>query len=44
MSDYKELYLNLFRATEEALRILIKTQQDCEEGYLRITEEEQKEA
>ncbi len=31
MADYKELYLKLFRASEDALQILIKAQQECEE-------------
>ena len=32
--DYKEMYLNLFRASEEALDILIAAQRKCEEMYL----------
>ena len=34
MPDYKEMYLTLFRATEEALRVLIDAQRACEELYL----------
>ena len=33
MPNYKELYLTLFRATEEAVNILIAAQQKCEELY-----------
>ena len=32
--DYKEMYLTLFRASEEALDILIAAQQKCEEMYI----------
>ena len=41
--DYKELYLKLFRTTEQAIRLLITTQQECEELYMehiQPTEEE----
>ena len=34
MTNYKELYLKMFRASEKAVRILIETQQECEELYL----------
>ena len=34
MADYREMYLRMVRASEEALRILIKAQQECEELYL----------
>ena len=40
MPDYKEMYLNLFRATEEALDILIAAQRKCEEMYLSGTDED----
>ena len=35
MPDYQEMYLHLMRETEEAIHILVKAQQDCEELYLR---------
>ena len=35
MPDYKEMYLTLFRATEQAINQLIAAQQACEELYLR---------
>ena len=34
MPDYKEMYLTLFRATEDAINRLIAAQQLCEEMYL----------
>ena len=34
--NYKELYFELFRATERAIRILIDAQQRCEETYLSV--------
>ena len=38
MPDYKEMYLKMMRATEAAIRILIKAQQECEELYLNAEE------
>ena len=38
--DYKEIYLKMVRATEEAMNILIRAQRECEEIYL---DEEEKE-
>ena len=35
MPDYKEMYLKLFRAAEEAANILIAAQRECEEMYIR---------
>lgn len=34
MPDYKEMYLTLFRATEQAINLLIDAQQQCEELYM----------
>lgn len=31
MPDYKEMYLKLFRASNQAIEILISAQQECEE-------------
>jgi hypothetical protein len=42
MPDYKEMYLKLFRATEEAANILIKAQKECEEMYIGSPEPELK--
>ncbi|MBR3751593.1 MAG: hypothetical protein IKK50_00500 [Ruminiclostridium sp.] len=40
MPDYKEMYLTLFRATEDAVRTLIAAQRACEEAYLSSPEVE----
>lgn len=40
MPDYKEMYLTLIRASEEALDILIAAQRKCEEIYLAAGGEE----
>ena len=34
MPDYKEMYLKMVRASEQAINILIKAQQECEEMYI----------
>lgn len=34
MPDYKELYLKLFRASENAINILIEAQRACEELHI----------
>ena len=34
MPDYKEMYLKMFRASEQAVNILIAAQRECEELYL----------
>lgn len=34
MTDYKEMYLTMVRASEEAINILIEAQKKCEEMYL----------
>ena len=40
MADYREIYLTMMRATEQAIQILIAAQQKCEELYLSIPEPE----
>ena len=37
-ADYKEMYLTMIRASEQAIRILIEAQQKCEEMYLNPKE------
>ena len=37
--DYKGLYLKPMNQTENAIRILIQAQQECEELYLKQSEE-----
>ncbi len=39
MPDYKEMYLTLFRATEQAINALIDAQQKCEELYINAPQE-----
>lgn len=40
MPDYKEMYLTLFRATEQAIDTLIAAQRKCEEMYLNTPEKD----
>ena len=40
MPDYKEMYLKMFRASEQAINILIKAGQECEELYISSPEPE----
>lgn len=40
MPNYKDLYLKMFRASEQAIHLLIAAQQECEELYISSTEEE----
>lgn len=37
MPDYKELYFKLFRASNQAIELLIAAQQECEELYCSAT-------
>lgn len=32
--DYKEMYLKMVRASEQAIRILVEAQRECEELYM----------
>lgn len=34
MPDYKKMYLRIMRASEDAIRLLIEAQQECEELYI----------
>lgn len=40
MPDYKEMYLKLLRATEDAINILVEAQQACEDLYISQPEPE----
>lgn len=40
MPDYQELYYKLFRASEEAINILIAAQRECEKLYISSAEPE----
>ena len=37
--NYKEMYLELMRAAEKAINILIHAQRDCEEKYISESED-----
>lgn len=37
--DYKEMYLKMVRASEEAMNILIAAQRECEEMYQQQSED-----
>ena len=41
MPDYKEMYLIMVRAVEQAQNILIAAQQKCEEMYIEADDEEE---
>ncbi len=43
MSDYKEMYLTMVRASEKAIDLLVEAQQKCEEMYLSSKDEEEAE-
>lgn len=36
--DYEKMYLTMFRATEEAVNLLIAAQRECEELYISSEE------
>lgn len=38
MEEYREIYYHLANATERAIRLLIKAQQECEELFLSVPE------
>ena len=40
MPDFEEMYYTLMRASEEALRIMIEAQKECEEMYIAQEESE----
>lgn len=40
MPDYKEMYLKIFRASEQAVNILITAQRECEELTISLLESE----
>lgn len=42
MPDNKEMYLKLFRTSEDAVNLLIDAQRECEEMYLSSPEPELK--
>ena len=40
MTDYKELYLTMFRASEKAIELLVEAQRKCEELYINSRDAE----
>ena len=40
MADYKKMYLTLLNGIEEAIDILVKAEQECEEIYINSPEAE----
>lgn len=43
MPDYKEMYFKMVRASEDAIRLLIHAQRECEELYMSAPEEDSEE-
>ena len=37
--NYREMYYKMAKATEQAIRLLIRAQQECEELYLKSGED-----
>ena len=40
MADYQKMYLTMLKASEEAINLLIRAQQECEELYISSPEPE----
>ena len=40
MPDYQKMYFTLFKATENAIKLLISAQRTCEEMYIAAKEPE----
>ena len=40
--DYKEMYLKMVRASENAINILIEAQRECEEMYMEVGEDSER--
>lgn len=40
MADYKEMYLKMARASEQAISILIRAQRECKELYISAPDPE----
>lgn len=40
MPDYQAMYYKLFHAVEDAIQLLIRAEQECEEIYIQSSEEE----
>ena len=40
MPDFKEIYLKIFSASEQAIRILVEAQRECEALYISLSQPE----
>ncbi len=40
MPDYKKMYLTMFKASEDAVNLLLQAQRECEELYISSPEAE----
>ena len=40
--DYKEMYLKMVRASEDAINILIEAQRECEEMYIKAGDDSER--
>ena len=43
MPNYEEMYFKILRASEDAIRLLIRAQRECEELYMSTPEEDSEE-
>ena len=43
MPNYEEMYFKMVRASEDAIRLLIRAQRECEELYMSTPEEDSEE-
>ncbi len=43
MPNYEEMYFKILRASEDAIRLLIRAQRECEEPYMSAPEEDSEE-
>lgn len=41
LDNYKEMYFKMFNAAQDAIELLIKAQQECEELYISEQEKSQ---
>ena len=40
MADYQKMYRTMFRASEEAVNLLLRAQRECEEMYISAPDSE----
>jgi len=41
LPDYRKMYLRMVHASEDAIRLLIKAQQECEELFIHASGDEE---